>query len=177
MLNYISYDHEYSLVADHDSQLDENKKQNVRTKWYRSSVRLPICLLISSLQFLLWVVTILYFVQSNSGKRVGYQSLDLHSAKFQGYYPAIEAVLNYETVFEQEDIYWTMQGLPTKETDAAWEKLLGSRDGVIQASYSAGFDIKRLPVTVHATNEPSQHMYGLEVLHQLHCLVSYSMLA
>lgn len=43
-------------------------------------------------------------------------------------------------------------------------------DGTIQASYSKGFQVDSLPQTIHAKNDATQWMYGLEVFHQLHCL-------
>jgi hypothetical protein len=45
---------------------------------------------------------------------------------------------------------------------------------MIQASYETGFDIDSLPTTNQSTVDPQQYMYGLEVFHQLHCLVSSS---
>lgn len=44
-------------------------------------------------------------------------------------------------------------------------------DGMIEASYDTGFDLSRLQPSVTSAIDNKYHMYGLEVFHNLHCLV------
>lgn len=89
--------------------------------------------------------------------------------------PAAEAI-EYETrVFQYNQSFITTKtGTPTKHTDDSWDELQQPGDGLIQASRQVGIDVDNLVKTIQSKKDPSQHMYGLEVYHQLHVRITGS---
>jgi hypothetical protein len=66
--------------------------------------------------------------------------------------------------------FLTTSGVPTAETDHAWEDLQAPTEGIIEAKYETGFEIDSLVKSHAAIDDPKKFMYGLDVYHQLHCL-------
>ncbi|PGH34644.1 hypothetical protein GX50_02534 [[Emmonsia] crescens] len=59
------------------------------------------------------------------------------------------------------------QSETSDEVEAAWNKTLGSTDGVVQLPKSTA---NRLPRSIESFIEPGQYIYGVGMFHQLHCL-------
>ena len=83
--------------------------------------------------------------------------------------PAAEAIKYEIRTFQINHTFLTTSGVPTAETDEAWEDLQAPTEGIIEAKYET-FDIDSLVKSHAAINDPKKFMYGLDVYHQLHCL-------
>ncbi|EGE82471.1 hypothetical protein RJZ56_005912 [Blastomyces dermatitidis] len=59
------------------------------------------------------------------------------------------------------------QSETSDELEAAWNKTLGSTDGVVQLPKSIA---SRLDRSIESFVEPGQYIYGVGMFHQLHCL-------
>lgn len=156
----------YSPIQEDDSvSLGSPASRSV----FRQPVPLYLVICLLAAQSVLWLTSIAYLLSQNGSR----MTLPLDSSFRDGLgnsFPAA-AALKYEIkVFGEDHKYMSLHGVPSHQTDYAWFALMGSSEGMIQATREDGFDIDRLPQSIEAQSHSGLYVYGVEAHHQLHCL-------